>query len=241
VSRRVVAPVLLLVAAALSVAAVFAVHRIEARGGPLSQPSATTFFSPDGDGVQDEAEVRFTTRQSERITIDVVDQGTGDRVARVLDDERVDGERIVTWDGAGDDGTRLRDGEYRFVIRRAGDARRYSPTTTTTIDTREPIGILDRATLELGELRGLAMLGPGEQLEVFRRGDAVRPVDGIRQFSPNPDSAGAIPGRRAPANTKPVRFTVALEGTPERIDIVDKAGNRRQVFPDTAVDYEANG
>ena len=36
------------------------------------------------------------------------------------------------------------------------------------------------------------------------------------------------------------RFTVALQATPERIDVVDRAGNRRQVFPDDSVIYEAN-
>ncbi len=239
-SRRVLAPVLLLLAAACSVAAVFAVHRIEATGGPLSQPSASTFFSPDGDGVQDEAEVRFTTRQPERITVDVVTLA-GDRVARLVSGARIDGSRTFTWDGRRDDGELADEGAYRFRISRAGDERRYSPTTTTTLDVTPPIGILDRATLELGELRGLAMLGEGETLEVFQRG-SDEPIDeGMRQFRPNPGSRGAQSQRTAPKDTFPVRFTVSLAGAPERIDVVDKAGNRSTVFPNELVDFRANG
>lgn len=238
-SRRVLAPVLLLLAAACSIAAVFAVHRIESRGGPLSQPSATTYFSPDGDGVQDVAELRFTTRRPERVTVDVIDLDSGTRVARLRDDARVDGETVVTWDGTGADGSSLRDGEYRFRIRRADDSRAYSPTRPTVIDTAIPIGVLDRATLELGELRGLAMLGEGERLEVFGRDGAE--VEGLRQFRPDPGARSAQSVNDAPEGTFPVRFTIALDGTPLRIDVVDRAGNRRQVFPDPAVDYRANG
>lgn len=237
-SRRVLAPVLLLLAAACSIAAVFAVHRIEARGGPLSQPSATTFFSPNGDGVQDEANVRFTTRQPERVTVQVTNLDTGDQVT-LADDERVEGETTIEWDGTDQSGETLPDGDYRFSIRRAGDSRSYSPTKPTVLDSVAPIGILDRATLELGELRGLAMLGPNEKLVVFAAdGDEVR---GIRQFRPNPQSRGAQPTRRAPRGAVAVRFTVALEGTPSRIDVVDLAGNRRVVFPDDDVQYEAKG
>lgn len=238
-SRRVLAPVLLLLAAACSVAAVFAVHRIESRGGPLAQPSATTYFSPNGDGVQDEAEVRFTTRQPERVTVEVEDE-RGIRVTTLAADELVDGEVRHSWDGGGvNDGATVADGTYRFIITRAGDDRTYSPTTPTVVDTDAPIGILDRATLELGELRGLALLGVGERLEVFERQGSK--VSGIRQFAANPDSAGARPSREAPRGTNPIRFTVSLAGTPLRIDVVDLAGNRRTVFPDPDVDYRANG
>ena len=242
-SRRVVAPFLLLVAAALCVAAVFAVHRIESRGGPLSQPSATTYFSPDGDGVQDEAEVRFTTRQPERVTVEVVDLDSGERIT-LRDAARVDGETTIEWDGATEDGSRAPDGAYRFQIRRAGDSRTYAPTKPTVVDTTTPIGVLDRATLELGELRGVAFLPDGERLEVFARGDED-PLPGMRQFKPR-DQTGtsAQPVQVTPPDgTFAVRFTIAAEGTPERIDVVDLAGNRRTVFPDPdgRVDYRANG
>ena len=240
-SRRVLAPVLLLLAAACSIAAVFAVHRIESRGGPLAQPSASTFFSPNGDDVQDVANVRFTTRQPERVTVEVVDLDTGERID-LRNSARVDGETTVEWDGTTSNGSRASDGEYRFSIRRTGDSRSYSPTKPTVLDTVAPIGILDRATLELGKLRGLAFLGPNEQLEVFERGSAD-PIEGMRQFAANPDSKGAQPTRTPPPGTFPVRFTVAVAGTPLRIDVVDLAGNRRPVFPDPddLVDYRANG
>ncbi len=237
-SRRVLAPVLLLLAAACSIAAVFAVHRIESRGGPLSQPSATTFFSPDGNGVRDKAEVRFTTRQPERITIDVVTPDDS-RVARLLDGTIVDGARTVEWDGRNADGETVPEGTYRFRITRAGDERTYSPTTTTVVDLTPPIGVLDRATLEFGKLRGLAMLGDGERLEAFdSNGDLVK---ASRQFRPNPDAYSAQPLGDAPEGTVATRFLFPLNATPDRIDVVDAAGNRRRVFPDPGVEYRANG
>jgi hypothetical protein len=232
--------VLLLLAAACSVAAVFAVHRIEAKGGPLAEPSATTYFSPNGDGVQDEAELRFTTREPEVVRARVINLETNDEIF-LLDDERVDGETRVEWDGMTEEGTRAPDGRYRFLVLLDGGSRGYAPTKPTVLDTRAPIGILDRATLELGELRGLAMLGDGEELEVFARGGGDDPVEGMRQFRPNPQSRGAQPQRTAPKDTFPVRFTVSLDGAPERIDVVDKAGNRRTVFPNELVDFRANG
>ncbi len=241
-SRRYVAPALLLLAAALSLAAVFAVHRIEARGGPLSQPSATTYFSPNDDGVQDTAEVRFTTRQPEVVTVDVVD-ARDELVVRLAKDERVDGETRFEWDGRDGDGELVPEGPYRIWITRGGDDRVYAPIADTVVDVTRPVGVLDRATLELGELRGLAFLAEGETLEVFRRGED-EPVLGGRQFRPAPGAEGAQPEQATPpADAFAVRFTVSLDGAPERIDVVDLAGNRRVVFPDPGgnVIFRANG
>ena len=243
-SRRLVAPVLLLLAAACSLAAVFAVQRIEARGGPVSQPSVVPpAFSPDGDGVQDTASVFFTVRSDEpvRVTVDIARED-GEIVGRLVEREQLRGEQELPLTGAVGR-RRLADGTYRVLISVEGDDRRYEPVAPVVIDTRAPIGVLDRATLELGELRGLEQLGPDEFLEVFdARGELVDDAT-VRQFAPNPESAGAQPLRSAPANTRAIRFTVSLDATPSRIDVVDKAGNRRTVFPDPTgtVVYEANG
>lgn len=228
-SRRTVAPVLLLLAAACSIAAVFAVHRIEARGGPLSEPSAIPpAFSPNGDGIQDEVTIAFTTHQPERVTVDIV-AGDGRRVARLLDDEPVDGEVEVAWDGRG-----ARDGHYDVRIRRAGDDRTYAPAGGIVLDTRTPRGVLDRATLEGRQLRGLAMLHEGEEI-VVTTASGRDLGEHLRAFRPrSADAASARPTRPAPPGTKPVRFLLDLPAgaLPVQVYVEDAAGNRRSVNAD---------
>ncbi len=227
-SRRVVAPVLLLLAAAVSIAAVFAVHRIESRGGPLSEPSASTYFSPDGDGVFDEAEVRFTTREPQRVDVEVVDS-RGAHVRQVARGLEVDGPRELTWDGTDDDGALADEGEYRFRIRLAGDDRTYSPTQATVLDVTTPVGRLDRWTWEGGELRGLALLEPDVRLEVVDSGG--EPLEAMNAFLPQQSASSAQPEGPRPAGTLSVRFTVPVDRDQVPLDTVgifavDLAGNR---------------
>ncbi len=227
-SRRVVAPALLLVAAALSLAAVFAVHRIESRGGPVAEPWATPFFSPNGDGEQDEATIRFTTQRPERVTVVVVDSG-GTVVRMLARDEHVDGRHSITWNGSGDDGSILPEGEYRVHITRAGDSRVYSPTRPVTIDVTEPIGRLDRSTWVDGELRGLAQIEPDSTLEAVASNDTV--LEDLRSYEPHDSLAASQPvGPRIP-DTVVVRFAVPLDRDDVPLDtlrlyVVDRAGNR---------------
>lgn len=233
-SRRVVAPLLLLLAAALSLAAVFAVQRIEAAGGPLSEPSASTFFSPDGDGAQDEAEVRFTTRRPEHVTVDVRDV-QGRLVRRLLDGDRVDGAREIPWDGRDSAGRIVPQGPYRVHLRRRGDSRTYSPSRPIVVDVDDPTGRLDRATWENGELRGLAFLEPDVRLEVVP-GRLDEPLEGMVAFHPRQSARSAQPVGAVPPGTLPVRFTVPVDPTSTpigllRIDAVDRAGNRTRLHP----------
>lgn len=242
-SRRVVAPVLLLLAAVASLAAVFQVQRIEAAGGPLSEPSASTYFSPNDDGVKDVAEVRFTTRQAESVSIVIVDS-SGRIVRHLLTDEQIDGAHELTWDGRNDADQLVDEGTYRVRITRTGDRRVYSPTLPTIVDLSTPIGRLDRAMWVGGELRGLALLGPHEKLRVLDADGAKLP--GLLSFSPRPDATSAQPVGPRVRGTRPVRFTVAVDLATNPIaslDIVaiDLAGNSRSLLagpnaPTIAVD-----
>lgn len=231
-SRRALAPIFLLLAAAASIAAVFGVQRIESRGGPLSQPWATPYFSPNGDGEADVADIRFTTRQAEVVTVEVVDVD-GDRVRLLAERVAVDGATSIPWDGQDDDGKPVSDGTYRVRITRAGDDRAYSPTRATVVDTIAPVGRLDRWSWEAGELRGLALLEPDARLEAFGSSDA--PLTGLRAFRANPRARSAQPEGPGLANTIPVRFTVAVdrdvvEAEIVGLDAVDRAGNRSDLL-----------
>ena len=227
-SRRVAAPVLLLLAAAVSLAAVFAVQRIESGGGPLAEPWASTYFSPNGDHTDDLARVRFTTKRAERVTVRVVDSA-GHTVATLTANERVDGKRELRWDGTTTAGDAAPEGTYRIRITRSGDDRVYSPTRPTVLDITPPIGRLDRATYTNGELRGLALLEPDTRLEIVDSTGA--PLEDLRAFLPNPDAHSAQPVGPPIADTVPVRFTVPLDLSEHPLDTlgifaVDLAGNR---------------
>lgn len=217
-----------MLAAACSIAAVFAVHRIESRGGPIAEPSVSTYFSPNGDGVQDVAEVRFTTQQPERITVRVLD-ADGATVRTLLEDRRIDGAHITRWDGTDDDGERVADGAYRVHITRAGDSRVYAPTKPIVVDTAVPVGRLDRASLVDGELRGLALLEPGVTIEVVAP-DGVTIDENLRVFAAAPGSAGARPSGAVPPGTSSFRFVVPIPARVGAGDLdivaVDLAGNR---------------
>jgi hypothetical protein len=226
--RRVVAPVLLLLAATLALAAVFAVQRIESRGGPLAQPWASAAFSPNGDGEADVAQVRFTTRGPEVVTVVVVDD-SGRPVRTIARDRRVDGPTNLEWDGRDDDGEPLDEGTFRIRITRSGDDRTYSPTLPTMLDVTPPVGRLDRATWEGGELRGLALLEPDARLVVVDA-DGTE-LEELRAFRPNASARSAQPEGRRIAGTVPVRFTVPVDATVVDLDslaivAVDRAGNR---------------
>jgi hypothetical protein len=222
VSRRIVAPVLLLVAAALSIAAVFVVHDIEASGGPLAEPSAVPpYFSPNGDGIQDEVKISFTTKRPEHVTVRIVDMH-GRLVKRLLSGKRIDGKYSLTWDGTG---ARI-DGTYRALITRAGDRRSYEPTEHIVLDTRDPKGRIDRTRLDGDRLTGLALLEPGATL-VFEdaSGDELKQS---RVFAPpNPDAASAQPTGSVPRGLKVRLFHV--DELPAHIYVQDLAGNRREL------------
>lgn len=226
-SRRAVAPLLLLAAAALSVAAVFVVHGVESRGGPLAEPWATPFLSPNGDGVQDEARISFRARRAQDVSVDVAGAG-GQLVRRLLEQERVEGATELEWDGRDEHGAVVADGEYRIRITREGDRRAYEPARPVTVDTRPPIARLDSATLEHGRLRGLVLLEPGATVVVEDAAGVA--LDDLRAFRPrDPDAASAQPRGRRPDGTVAVRFLAEVGDRPARelrIHARDRAGNR---------------
>lgn len=226
-SRRVVAPCLLLLAAVLSAAAVFAVHRIEAGGGPIAEPSVVPpHFSPNGDGEQDLARINFTTADRERISVRILDS-EGAVVRELLDHRQVDGSREVPWDGRRDDGELAKQGEYRAEIARAGDPRTYEPTDRIVLDLEPPVGRLDQLRSDGMRLTGLALLEPKARLVAIAP-DGTE-LESRRQFLPDPDSFSAKARGPRPKGTVSVRFIfrlgdLSIAGV--RFLAYDLAGNR---------------
>jgi hypothetical protein len=218
----------LLAAAALSLAAVFAVHRIEATGGPVGQPSVTSpYFSPNGDGIQDTTKVAFTTHDRERATVGIVDQ-RGHLVRELMHRRRVDGRTEPTWNGRDEHGDRVPDGRYVVRITLDGSSRVFEPITPIVVDTTPPVGVLDRTLLVNGQLRGLALLEPNTRIVVTVDGDERS----TRNFTPRPTAISGRPRGPVPKGTIPIRF-VSSVGTPRghqlHVYAVDKAGNRSEL------------
>lgn len=231
-SRRIVAPLLLLLAAACSLAAVFAVHRIESSGGPLAEPFATRYFSPGLPGRRGVAVVRFTTQRPERITVRIIDR-SGTEVRRLIDSQRISGREIQTWDGRDDQHRVVPDGIYTARITRAGDARAYAPPEPITVDTRAPRGRLDQATFVDGELRGLVVLEPGSTI-TLEAADGVK-LEGLRRWFPRAGTVSGRPTGPRPAGSVVMRFAVPVDATSTPLSTlgvwaVDLAGNRTDLL-----------
>lgn len=218
-SRRIVAPVLLLVAAALSIAAVFVVFDIEASGGPLAQPSAVPpSFSPNGDGIQDDVRIGFTTKRRERVTVEIRTLD-GKLVRRLMNREPVNGAHAARWDGTAR-GRRAANGTYRVVITRVGDRREYEPARRIELDTMPPRAIIDRARVDGDRLTGLALVTPRTTL-AFEQPDGT---GRYRVFAPpNPNAESATPGRPVPRGMEVLLFFA--EPVPTRVLARDRAGN----------------
>lgn len=213
-SRRIAAPLLLLLAAACSLAAVFAVHRIEASGGPVSEPFASPYFSPALEGNDGKAFIRFTTHETETITVRVTDK-TGRTVRTIINGKRVKGGVKRTWDGRDASGAVVPDGTYRVRITRAGDPRVYEPARPTVVDTAPPRAYLDRASVVDGELRGLVVLEEGETVRIDRA-DGSPLSKKLRRWFPNVGTEAARTLRPVPTGRRVMRFSapIDLEATP---------------------------
>jgi hypothetical protein len=203
VSKRILAPIVLLLAAACSAVAVFAVQRIESGIGPFNEPYASQYLSPNGDHVRDDGSIRFTTKRPERVTITLEDS-SGHVVKTIRRNARVDGAvPNLTWHGVSDDGVQLPDGTYRIVITRAGDRRRYGPAKPTIVDTRPLRAQLAVARRRGDNLGGLIFTQPGigdAYLELADGSHRVPAFSTTRQ-----DVATSLPGSR-PAGLVSVRF-----------------------------------
>src|SRR5689334_547717 len=86
-------------------AAFFVAQRLKSEPAVIEVPRIPKFFSPNGDGYKDVANITIVLRVSDEATVDVVNLD-GDRVRRLVDSVplRANQWRRMSWDGKGDDG-----------------------------------------------------------------------------------------------------------------------------------------
>lgn len=125
-----------LVLAAASFIVLFAFQRLKLTRPAIVDHPSTPLLTPNGDGVDDAAGVRFRVVEHDRVTIQVID-AHGDSVRTLLRGRSVRDKGLVDvdWNGRGDGGAPVAPGNYRVrvVLARAG----RSGFTQTTIRLRD--------------------------------------------------------------------------------------------------------
>src|SRR3954471_1114058 len=135
----IVARVTFLVLVGASFSAFFVAQRLKSTPPFIEVRAITLFFSPNGDGKKDVNRISLRLRVSDDATIDVVNLD-GDRVKRLADSTPMLAHRPLrlVWDGKGDDGRRVPDGQYRLRVSLRKENRSATVQKTTTVDTRAP-------------------------------------------------------------------------------------------------------
>jgi hypothetical protein len=136
VHRGAVAGFIALVAA--TIAAFFVAQDLKTGPSVLQLIKVYPFFSPNGDGRFDGARLNFRLRETDDVTVEVVDDD-GDEIAKILD-RRI--ERYtptqVRWRGGDGDGGRAPDGLYRYRITLRGQGRSLVYPRSFRLDTTPP-------------------------------------------------------------------------------------------------------
>ena len=163
-----------------------------------------------------EAEIAFRLRESDAITVSIVD-GEGEVVRTLMPRQRVRAGRFrLAWDGRDDVGRALPEGEYRPRIRLADERTTTTLPNDIELDTTPPL-------FEFGEIRPRVISpdgdGRAEGIRVrFSSGERVRAllfVAGRRRVLTQAQDAGVI---RWSARLRPGRYRLQLAAQ-------DRAGN----------------
>jgi hypothetical protein len=96
-------------------------------------------FSPNGDGVGDEAEVGFDLSERARVSFSVIDD-RGDEVRRIVEGRELagDAKHRFEWDGRDDSGRVAPDGTYRLQVSLRDEGRTLGSEKELKVDTRPP-------------------------------------------------------------------------------------------------------
>jgi hypothetical protein len=187
-----------------------------------------TLFSPNGDGRQDAVQLRLRLRESDRVTVTIVDDD-GDSVRTLADDRSMRrGVQRFRWDGRDDSDARAADGVYRLRASLRSKGRSLTAPRDLVLDTTPPhprlhvfpatiAPGLGAAELERAQIRFAGPAGRGARVRVYRTDRGSPRL--VRAFSVPPDSHkaswdGRIRGKPAPEGV------YALS-----VSVQDRAGN----------------
>jgi hypothetical protein len=187
-------------------AAAFAVTQgLKLDESPISGTQIGRLVSPTAGT---EAKIVFRLRESDAVTVTVVNDE--DDVVRTLQPRRrvPAGRYTLSWDGRGDDGRALPEGEYRPRIRLADERTTTTLPNDIELDTTPPV-------FEFGEVRPRVISPDGDgRAEAIRvrysageRVHAILFVDGKRRYFGRARESGVI---RWTAPLRPRRYRLQL-------------------------------
>jgi hypothetical protein len=190
------------------------------------------FFSPNGDGRFDKDRLTFQPKETDDITVAVLDS-SGDEVRQLLSSRHVHAGELVRllWDGRTDDGRRAPDGRYRYRITLRHQGRSVKLASSVRLDTTPP---RPRVT-SVGPFKTpgpeILPLADGGDAEVHLQAPGYKPV--IRLFKTGPGPTRLVLEETLPDGAKEWRWNGTVDGRPVSpgtylvtIETRDKAGNR---------------
>ena len=119
--------------------AFFLAQRLKNSPPVVGEIGVFPFFSPNNDGRFEKARVTFRPKETDDISVAVLDH-SGDEVRGLLDNRHVHAGELVRllWDGRTDDGRRAPDGRYRYRITLRHQGRSVKLATSVRLDTTPP-------------------------------------------------------------------------------------------------------
>ena len=131
--------VLLVVA---SVAAFFLTTRLKRSTPVVQQLKSSRYLSPNGDGRHDSSEISFRIKQSDEVTVTIVN-ADGDEVRALARDRDLSkGRHSFRWNGRATDGAVAADGEYRVKVGLRHQGRSVTSPRRIFVDTVPPTPIV---------------------------------------------------------------------------------------------------
>jgi hypothetical protein len=190
------------------------------------------FFSPNGDGRFDKDRLTFQPKETDDITVAVLDR-SGDEVRQLLSSRHVHAGELVRllWDGRTDDGRRAPDGRYRYRITLRHQGRSVKLASSVRLDTTPP---RPRVT-SVGPFQTpgpeILPLADGGDAEVHLQAPGYKPV--VRLFKTGPGPTRLALEETLQNGAKEWRWNGTVHGRPVSpgtylvtIETRDKAGNR---------------
>jgi flagellar hook assembly protein FlgD len=213
--------------------AFFAAQRLKNSPPVLSRLTVFPYFSPNRDGRHDVARLSFMVKETDRVTVAVLDD-EGDEVRELMSTRRLVAGRLVRlkWDGRDDDGALCRDGRYRYRITLQHEGRSVIPATSVRLDTTAPRPRVVSIGPEHDFGPELLPLPDGGEAEVHLQAPGTKPV--IRLFKTGPGPTKLVLTKKLPDGTKVWRWNGLTEsGRPVSpgtylvaLETRDQAGNR---------------
>jgi flagellar hook assembly protein FlgD len=165
--------------------AFFVAQRLKNAPPVLSRLTVFPYFSPNGDGRYDVARVSFKVKKTDDVSVSVLNS-SGDEVRELMSSRRVASSELVRlkWDGRTDDGTRARDGRYRYRITLQHEGRSVVPATSVRLDTTPPRPLV--TSIGPSHAFGPELMPNGADAVVHLDAPGSKPVIRLFKTSPGP-------------------------------------------------------